>query len=32
LSLVKRFCDKNAIELNFESSKNVGTTVKLKFK
>jgi len=32
LSLVKRFCDKNAIELNFESSKNIGTTVKLKFK
>lgn len=32
LSLVKRFCDKNAIELNFESSKNVGTIVKLKFK
>ncbi len=32
LSLVKRFCDKNKIELNFESSKNVGTKVKLKLK
>ncbi len=32
LSLVKRFCDKNKIELIFESSKNVGTKVKLKFK
>ena len=32
LNLVKRYCDKNKIELNFESSKNVGTTVKLKFK
>ena len=32
LNLVKRYCDKNKIELNFESSKNIGTTVKLKFK
>ena len=32
LSLVKRFCDKNAIELIFESSKDIGTKVKLKFK
>jgi len=32
LSLVKRFCDKNNIELNLESSKNVGTKVKLKLK
>ncbi len=32
LSLVKRFCDKNNIELNLESSKNVGTRVKLKLK
>jgi len=32
LNLVKRHCDKNKIELNFESSKNIGTTVKLKFK
>ena len=30
LSLVKRFCDKNRIELNLESTKNVGTKVKLK--
>jgi len=32
LNLVKRYCDKNKIELNFESSKNIGTIVKLKFK
>lgn len=32
LSLVKRFCDKNAIELIFESAKDIGTKVKLKFK
>jgi signal transduction histidine kinase len=32
LSLVKRFCERNNIELIFESSKNIGTTVALKFK
>ncbi len=32
LSMVKRFCDKNDIALNFKSSKNIGTTVELKFK
>jgi len=32
LNLVKRFCEKNNIELLFESSKNIGTTVQLKFK
>jgi signal transduction histidine kinase len=32
LSMVKRFCDKNDIELSFKSSPNVGTTVELKFK
>jgi len=32
LNLVKRFCEKNNIELIFESSKNIGTTVELKFK
>lgn len=32
LNMVKRFCDKNNIELIFESSKNITTTVKLKFK
>ena len=32
LNLVKRFCEKNRIELLFESSKNIGTTVQLKFK
>ena len=32
LSLVKRFCDKNNIELIFESTKNIGTRVELKFK
>ncbi len=32
LNLVKRFCERNNIELIFESSKNIGTTVELKFK
>lgn len=32
LSMVKRFCDKNSIDLNFKSSPNNGTTVILKFK
>jgi len=32
LNLVKRYCDKNNIELIFESTKNIGTTVQLKFK
>jgi signal transduction histidine kinase len=32
LSMVKRFCDANGIELIFDSSPNIGTTVKLKFK
>ncbi|MGE4396736.1 MAG: sensor histidine kinase [Sulfurimonas sp.] len=32
LSMVKRFCDANAITLNFKSKPNVGTTVILKFK
>ena len=32
LNMVKRFCDKNDVILNFKSSKNVGTTVELKFK
>jgi len=32
LSMVKRFCDENGIELTFDSSPDVGTTVKLKFK
>lgn len=32
LSMVKRFCDKNSIDLNFKSSPNHGTTVILKFK
>jgi len=32
LSMVKRFCDKNNISLNFKSSPNNGTTVILKFK
>jgi len=31
LSMVKRFCDKNSIDLNFKSSPNNGTTVILKF-
>ena len=32
LSMVKRFCDKNDIGLNFQSKLNSGTTVELKFK
>lgn len=32
LSMVKRFCDRHDIELNFKSKKNAGTTVTLKFK
>jgi len=32
LSMVKRFCDKNSIDLNFKSSPNNGTTVILKFR
>jgi len=32
LNLVKRFCEKNDIELLFRSEKNIGTTVELKFK
>jgi signal transduction histidine kinase len=32
LSMVKRFCDTNGVKLIFDSSPNVGTTVKLKFK
>jgi len=32
LSMVKRFCDENSIELIFDSSPNSGTSVKLKFK
>jgi len=32
LSMVKRFCDKNNIDLSFKSSPNSGTTVILKFK
>lgn len=32
LSMVKRFCDKNKIELNFSSTPEVGTTVALQFK
>jgi signal transduction histidine kinase len=32
LSMVKRFCDKNNIELLFDSTPQVGTTVKLQFK
>ena len=32
LNLVKRFCEKNDIELIFRSEKNIGTTVELKFK
>jgi signal transduction histidine kinase len=31
LSMVKRFCDQNNIELSFDSAPNAGTTVKLKF-
>ena len=32
LSMVKRFCDTNNIQLNFKSKPNFGTTVLLKFK
>jgi len=32
LSMVKRFCDENSIELIFDSTPGVGTTVKLQFK
>jgi len=32
LSMVKRFCDTNEIELSFDSKPGFGTTVKLKFK
>ncbi|WP_434658570.1 sensor histidine kinase [Sulfurimonas sp. NW9] len=32
LNLVKRFCERNNIELLLQSSKNIGTTVELKFK
>ena len=32
LSMVKRFCDKNRIELNFNSTPQVGTRVEFKFK
>ena len=32
LGMVKRFCDKNSIELTFQSKKDLGTTVELKFK
>jgi len=32
LSMVKRFCDKNRIELNFNSTPQVGTKVEFKFK
>lgn len=32
LSMVKRFCDANAISLSFKSKPNIGTTVILKFK
>ena len=32
LSMVKRYCDENGIELIFDSTPNSGTTVKLKFK
>ncbi|MCK9455222.1 MAG: HAMP domain-containing sensor histidine kinase [Sulfurimonas sp.] len=32
LSMVKRFCDANAISMSFKSKPNVGTTVILKFK
>ncbi len=32
LSMVKRFCDRNNINLSFKSSPNSGTTVLLKFK
>ena len=32
LNLVKRYCDKNNIDLILESTKNIGTTVQLQFK
>ena len=32
LSMVKRFCDSNDIDLHFASTPNKGTTVSLKFK
>ena len=32
LNMVKRFCDKNDVELSFKSKPNEGTTVTLKFK
>ena len=32
LSMVKRFCDRHDIKLNFKSKKDAGTTVTLKFK
>jgi len=32
LSMVKRFCDANAVSLNFKSKPDIGTTVILKFK
>ena len=32
LSMVKRFCDENRVELIFDSTPGVGTTVKLQFK
>lgn len=32
LSMVKRFCDRHNIGLNFKSKKNTGTTVTLQFK
>jgi len=32
LTMVRRFCDENSIELIFDSSPDLGTTVKLKFK
>jgi len=32
LSMVKRYCDENGIELIFDSAPKRGTTVKLKFK
>jgi len=32
LTMVKRFCDENGVELTFDSTPNSGTTVKLKFK
>ncbi|MBT5933747.1 HAMP domain-containing sensor histidine kinase [Sulfurimonas sp.] len=31
LSMVKRFCDKNGVELHFKSQPKLGTTVELKF-